>query len=43
MNTYEERKRAVDLYFEYDQALTATTKKLGSPSVMSTPKVRLET
>ncbi|WP_440132561.1 hypothetical protein [Enterococcus faecium] len=33
MYTYEERKKAVDLYFKYDQALTATTKKLGYPSV----------
>lgn len=33
MYTYEERKKAVDLYFEYDQALTATTKKLGYPSI----------
>ncbi|MGX7197309.1 hypothetical protein [Enterococcus olivae] len=29
MYTYEERKRAVNLYFEYDKALTATIKKLG--------------
>ncbi len=43
MYTYEERKRAVDLYFKYDQSLTTTTKKLGYPSVvMCTPKVRLE-
>lgn len=33
MYTYVERKKAVYLYFEYDQALTATTKKLGYPSV----------
>ncbi|MBO6383959.1 IS3 family transposase [Enterococcus casseliflavus] len=33
MYTYEERKKAVDLYFKYDQALAATTKKLGYPSV----------
>lgn len=33
MYTYEERKKAVDLYFKYDQALTAKTKKLGYPSV----------
>ena len=33
MYTYEERKKAVDLYFDYDQALTATTKKLGYPSI----------
>ena len=32
MYTYEERKRAVDLYIQYDKSIVAVRRELGYPS-----------